>query len=68
MITATWLEATWWSLAVFILGAIVWDLIWTWLVPDPAAAAHFQRDSMGQRIVWVGGIVFVVLSILSWIY
>lgn len=66
MVTMMWWEFWLWSLVVGFLFYQLHDLVWTVLVSDPKAAAHFARSNWRSLLrTFIAG-VFVFLLIYGW--
>lgn len=68
MLRITLTEFVMWTIIMILLGGTLWDLLWTIILPDARATAHFARATWKQRIAWVGIIALAIFAVIGWIY
>lgn len=54
-------------LGATVVGAAIWDFIWTVIVGDTAAALHFRKASTKQRVLWLVVVILLVQNVVAWI-
>lgn len=68
MVTVTWWEILGLVVIAAVLGILLWDFVWTVIVPDPKSRVHFGKASAKRRLVWISITVLVVVAIVGWLY
>lgn len=63
MITMSYWEMIGLIISVVILTGVGFDLVWTALLSDTRATAHFATASRKRRLLWIGGILWTLYTI-----
>ena len=62
------LHIAWYELLVLVVSIwFVYDFVWTVLVPDAVAAAHFTRASWPRNLAYFGGVIAFTILVAIWL-